>query len=150
MKITLAAISPHKGGPSGPAGELLHLYIQRSTRYCPCNYANFMSQAKLLEFLTETSGRTRPALLLADSAGEQLRSEEIAAAVGAFQDGGIQHLICAIGPPDGWSQTLRDRADRIVAFGRITLPHELAAVIASEQIYRALTIRAGHPYHCGH
>jgi len=37
-----------------------------------------------------------------------------------------------------------------VAFGRITLPHELAAVVAAEQIYRALTILAGHPYHTGH
>ena len=45
---------------------------------------------------------------------------------------------------------LRTRAAHIVSFGRITLPHELARAVAAEQIYRALTILAGHPYHSGH
>jgi 23S rRNA (pseudouridine1915-N3)-methyltransferase len=150
MKILLATISPHKGGPSGPAGDLLQLYIKRSTRYLPCSHTAFTTETKLLDFVVETSGRTRPALLLADSAGEQLTSEQIAAAIGTLQDSSLQQLILAIGPADGWSGTLRARADRIIAFGRITLPHELAAVVAAEQIYRALTIRAGHPYHSGH
>ena len=58
-------------------------------------------------------------------------------------------LVLGIGPADGWSAALK-RADLSLAFGRITLPHELAAVVAAEQIYRALTILAGHPYHTGH
>jgi 23S rRNA (pseudouridine1915-N3)-methyltransferase len=67
-----------------------------------------------------------------------------------LQDAGTQQLVFAIGPADGWSPAALARADRTVAFGRITLPHELAATVAAEQIYRALTIRAGHPYHSGH
>jgi len=59
-------------------------------------------------------------------------------------------LVLAIGPADGWSPAARARADLLLSFGRITLPHELAAVVAAEQLYRALTIRAKHPYHCGH
>ena len=108
------------------------------------------SEARLLAFLEEAAARTRPVLLLAESSGKQLTSEEIAAVFSGAFDGGTQLLVVAIGPADGWSPTALKRADRTLAFGRITLPHELAAVVAAEQIYRALTIRAGHPYHSGH
>jgi len=89
-------------------------------------------------------------LLLTDSRGKQLSSEDLAENVGRLRDTGAQTLIFAIGPADGWSAVALKRADLTVAFGRITLPHELAAVVAAEQIYRALTILAGHPYHSGH
>jgi 23S rRNA (pseudouridine1915-N3)-methyltransferase len=89
-------------------------------------------------------------LLLADSRGEPLTSEQLADTLGRAQDEGTQSLVLAIGPADGWSSAALTRSARRIAFGRITLPHELAAVVAAEQIYRALTIRAGHPYHCGH
>jgi 23S rRNA (pseudouridine1915-N3)-methyltransferase len=104
----------------------------------------------MLAHSDELTARTRPALLLTDSKGQQLTSREIANFLGSLQDNGIQQLIFAIGPADGWSGVALSRADKTVAFGRITLPHELAAVVAAEQLYRALTIRAGHPYHSGH
>ena len=150
MKILLAIVSPHRSAPGGPAGELVQLYLGRANRYAACALRLFSSESKLLEFVAETTSRTRPALLLADSRGKQLSSEELAAMVGTLQDSGIQQLILAIGPADGWSAAALDAADRTIALGRITLPHELAAVVAAEQIYRALTIRAGHPYHSGH
>lgn len=150
MKILLATISPRRSGPSGPAGELLELYLGRATRFTPCAHRNFVSEADLLSHISELTTRTRPALVLADSQGQQLTSTEIAAAIGSFQDNGLQQLLLAIGPADGWSSAAKSRADKTIAFGRITLPHELAAVIAAEQLYRALTIRAGHPYHSGH
>jgi 23S rRNA (pseudouridine1915-N3)-methyltransferase len=56
----------------------------------------------------------------------------------------------AIGPADGWSDTARQRADLLLSLGRITLPHQLARVVLAEQVYRAFTILAGHPYHSGH
>jgi 23S rRNA (pseudouridine1915-N3)-methyltransferase len=126
------------------------MYLERATRYIPCELRVFPSEAHLLEFLAGSSARTRPALLLADGRGQQISSPELAAAIGALQDAGTQQLVFAIGPADGWSPAALARADRTVAFGRITLPHELAATVAAEQIYRALTIRAGHPYHSGH
>ncbi|WP_255483761.1 23S rRNA (pseudouridine(1915)-N(3))-methyltransferase RlmH [Granulicella sp. 5B5] len=103
-----------------------------------------------MEFLDGATARTRPYLLLTDSTGQQLSSTELAAVVSQLFDTGIQTLVFAIGPADGWSPAARKRADKTIAFGRITLPHELAAVIAAEQLYRSLTIRAGHPYHTGH
>jgi 23S rRNA (pseudouridine1915-N3)-methyltransferase len=150
MKILLALISPHRSGPSGPEGELLQLFIKRANRYCHCSYATYANEAKLLDFVAASKARTKPALLLTDSRGDELSSEGVASVMGAFQDTGIQQLTVAIGPADGWSDAALARAGKVISFGRITLPHELAAVVAAEQIYRALTIRAGHPYHCGH
>jgi len=149
MKITLAAISLRRSS-SGPAAELLQLYIERSRRYLPCEHRMFPTEAALLAALQATAGHTRPLLLLADSRGDQITSEELAATLGRAQDEGVQSLVLGIGPADGWSPAALALAKRTLAFGRITLPHELAAVVAAEQIYRALTIRAGHPYHSGH
>lgn len=150
MKILLSTVSSRRSGLSGPAAEMLELYLDRSARYSPCTYRNFSSEKELLAWSNEFSVRTRPVLLLTDSEGQQLTSREIASFLGSLQDNGIQQLIVAVGPADGWSSVARSRADKTIAFGRITLPHELAAVIAAEQLYRALTIRAGHPYHSGH
>lgn len=115
-----------------------------------CSYRNFGSEEELLLYAQNTAGRTRPVLLLTDREGQQLSSEEIAEVIRGARDSGKQYLILAIGPADGWSSGARARADKLIAFGRMTLPHELAAVVAGEQLYRALTILAGHPYHCGH
>ncbi len=70
--------------------------------------------------------------------------------MGRLRDNGTQTLVLAIGPADGWSDGARARASLLLSFGAITLPHELARAVLAEQIYRALTILAGHPYHCGH
>ena len=149
MKILLAIVSPRRP-PPGPPADLLKLYLDRAARYAPATLRVFPTEIALLDFVAGATVRTRPALLLADSRGQQLSSEDLAAALGSFQDNGIQQLVLAIGPADGWSGVALAAATRTVAFGRITLPHELAAVIAAEQLYRALTIRAGHPYHSGH
>jgi 23S rRNA (pseudouridine1915-N3)-methyltransferase len=149
MQILLTLISPRRT-PARSTAELLTLYLDRAGRYTPTSTRTFPTEPALLAFVAEASSRTRPILLLADSRGQQLTSEDLATAIGTAQDTGIQQLILAIGPADGWSPAALTRADRTVAFGRITLPHELAAVVAAEQIYRALTIRAGHPYHSGH
>ena len=150
MNILLTMISSRRSGPTGPTAVLLELYMARSARYAPCTLQVFPSEDKFLQFLANSAYRTRPTLLLADGRGQQLTSEDLASLLGTAQDTGIQHLILAIGPADGWSAKALAVATRTIAFGRITLPHELAAVIAAEQIYRALTIRAGHPYHSGH
>jgi 23S rRNA (pseudouridine1915-N3)-methyltransferase len=149
MKILIAAILP-KRSSNNPATQLLETYLERATRYVPTTFRAFPTEPKLLAFLDESSARTRPVLLLTDSRGSQLSSTELATSIGSYLDSGTQLLVLAIGPADGWSPAALARADITLAFGRITLPHELAAVIAAEQLYRSLTIRAGHPYHSGH
>jgi 23S rRNA (pseudouridine1915-N3)-methyltransferase len=150
VKIRLAVVTPRKGGLSGPAGELLRLHLERAARYAACEAVVFASEAALLTALEREAARVRPVLWVADSRGRLCTSEELAADLGRCFDEGMQLLVLAIGPADGWSEAALARADMTLSFGRITLPHELAAVVAAEQMYRALTIRAGHPYHSGH
>jgi 23S rRNA (pseudouridine1915-N3)-methyltransferase len=150
MRVSLAVITGRRAQANDPFAAMQRFYIDRAAKYIPTALEVFASETALLAHLEQKKGRTPPALFLLDSRGRQLSSEELAADLSRVQDAGVQQLIVAVGPADGWSDTARKRADVVIAFGRVTLPHELAAVIAAEQIYRALTILAGHPYHSGH
>jgi 23S rRNA (pseudouridine1915-N3)-methyltransferase len=151
VKIILAAIAPSRSRPkSDPAAALAADYLARATRYLPCESQTHASETALLTWLDRQSARTAPVLILLDSRGKQFSSGEIAAHLGRLRDSGTQSVVLAIGPADGWSAAARDRASLILSFGNITLPHELARAVLAEQIYRALTILAGHPYHSGH
>lgn len=103
-----------------------------------------------MAWLAQVRGKARVLVFLFDSRGKSVSSEELAQAVGQAGVDGRQQLVFAIGPPDGWSEASRRAADQLIGFGRITLPHELALVVAAEQMYRALAILEGHPYHGGH
>ena len=73
----------------------------------------------------------------------------LAERIGAWRDAVRPALVVAIGGPDGLDASIRTRADLILSFGAATLPHGLVRVLALEQLYRGLTILAGHPYHRG-
>lgn len=93
--------------------------------------------------------RTGQAALVAfDERGKSLSSEEFAGRLGAWRDAGTA-LAFAIGGADGLHTEIRDRAELVLSFGRLTLPHQLVRILVLEQIYRALTILSGHPYHRG-
>lgn len=85
-----------------------------------------------------------------DGAGAS--SEETARCLARASASAATELVVAVGPPDGWSAAWRERLrpDRVWSFGALTLPHELAAVVAAEQIYRAWSILKGKPYHDAH
>jgi len=151
VKLVLASITPTRTrAKSDAAATLAADYLARAARYLPCEQQTFPSESALLAPLDRASSRTAPVLLLLDSRGELLTSEEFAAHIGRLRDSGTQSLVLAIGPANGWSAAARARAGLVVSLGRITLPHELARAVAAEQIYRALTILANHPYHSGH
>jgi 23S rRNA (pseudouridine1915-N3)-methyltransferase len=151
MKIILAAIVPRRNrSKSESTGLVLTDYIERAARYTSCESQLFESEAVVLEWLDRQSGRTPPYAILLDSRGQQYTSEEFAAHIGRIRDEGTQRLLLAVGPADGWSAAARQRANLLFSLGRITLPHQLARVVLAEQVYRALTILAGHPYHSGH
>lgn len=82
-----------------------------------------------------------------DERGASLTSAALAARVTAWRDGGRDGLAWVIGGPDGLDETVRERADLLLSFGALTLPHQLVRILVAEQIYRTLTILAGHPYH---
>jgi 23S rRNA (pseudouridine1915-N3)-methyltransferase len=88
-------------------------------------------------------------LWVLDDKGANLTSEEFARDIAKLRDDGVSGLAFAIGGPDGLDESLRERANRIIALGAMTLPHQLVRVLLLEQIYRATTILSGHPYHRG-
>ncbi|MBS1813795.1 MAG: 23S rRNA (pseudouridine(1915)-N(3))-methyltransferase RlmH [Acidobacteria bacterium] len=134
------------GNRKGPAADLVQLYIERTSHFHPCKWLQVRSVDEVW------AQREKPAshLILLDPRGEMRTSEGLAETIGKLRDSGKRTLLFAIGPADGWSAADRDRAGALLSLGKMTLPHELAAAVLSEQIYRACTILAGHPYHCGH
>ncbi|MGR7994115.1 MULTISPECIES: 23S rRNA (pseudouridine(1915)-N(3))-methyltransferase RlmH [unclassified Xanthobacter] len=86
-------------------------------------------------------------LVALDPRGRNLTSEDISARLGAWRDGGRPAVALVIGGADGLSPQVRDKAEVLLAFGAATFPHQLVRVMLAEQVYRAVTILAGHPYH---
>jgi 23S rRNA (pseudouridine1915-N3)-methyltransferase len=86
-------------------------------------------------------------VILLDAKGKGMTSEDFADMLGALRDAGTRDLVLVIGGPDGLAPLPRIRAGRSLAFGPQTWPHLLVRAMLAEQVYRALTILAGHPYH---
>ncbi|HEU4806186.1 MAG TPA: 23S rRNA (pseudouridine(1915)-N(3))-methyltransferase RlmH [Nitrobacter sp.] len=95
----------------------------------------------------EPSGTQR--VILLDERGRDLSSGELAAQLGRWRDEGVREARFLIGAADGHDDAARAAADLTIAFGRATWPHLLARAMLAEQLYRATTILAGHPYHRG-
>lgn len=109
----------------------------------------FRSEEALWEAVERERARTAPMIVLLDERGKQMASEAFASWLGRERDAGRQLILFAIGPADGWSAESRKRASLLLSLGPMTMAHELARVVIAEQVYRALTILAGHPYHRG-
>ncbi len=85
--------------------------------------------------------------IVLDQRGENLDSNSIGNHLRGWRDGGRPAAVFIIGGPDGLAPELDERADLTLAFGAVTWPHQLARIMLLEQLYRAVTILAGHPYH---
>jgi 23S rRNA (pseudouridine1915-N3)-methyltransferase len=104
------------------------------------------------EEATAILDRAGPSVLIAfDERGKTASSEALADRVRAWRDEGRAGLTCVIGGPDGLDPRVRQRADWVISFGTLTMPHQIVRALVAEQLYRVLTILAGHPYHrAGH
>lgn len=85
--------------------------------------------------------------VILDEGGKLLSSQDFAQFVASSRDAGVRELAFLIGGPDGHGDAMRDAADLVLSLGPMTLPHGLARAVLTEQIYRAVTIIGGHPYH---
>jgi|SRR5271154_1265438 len=152
MRVLLAAV--RKGGAetgiAQPLSSVASRYLERIRQYEQAEAADYSSEKSLLAAVEKLRARTVPVVALLDSRGKSFSSEEFAAWIGRQRDVGVQNLVLAVGPADGWSETARASAGLLLSLGPMTLPHELARVVLAEQVYRAFTILAGHPYHSGH
>ncbi|HAR42585.1 MAG TPA: 23S rRNA (pseudouridine(1915)-N(3))-methyltransferase RlmH [Bdellovibrionales bacterium] len=108
-------------------------------------------QKKELDLIRKSlhsQGGSRNLLYLLDEGGKSLRTEEWAELIRAWERDGIQNVTFCIGSSLGFADELRsDAKGRILSLGTQTLPHELARVVLLEQLYRALSVTRGHPYH---
>ena len=100
--------------------------------------------ARLLRALPSAS-----VLAILDPRGKDHSSEELAALIGDWRDSGYTSATFAIGGADGHATDIRQKAQRVISFGRATWPHMLFRAMLAEQLYRASMILAGHPYHRG-
>jgi 23S rRNA (pseudouridine1915-N3)-methyltransferase len=123
-------------------------YLKRISRYVEVEGLPLADEAALLKLRDKS--RPLHTLVLLDSRGKELSSEEFAEFLQNHQDRSPQPLVLAIGPADGFSDAARKAANTNLSLGKMTLPHELARVVLLEQVYRAFTILKGHPYHSGH
>jgi 23S rRNA (pseudouridine1915-N3)-methyltransferase len=99
------------------------------------------------------AGGTIPAPLaparevLLDERGQQLTSEAFATLLGKWRDEGVRETRFLVGAADGHGEAARQNADLLLGFGAMTWPHLLARAMLAEQLWRATSILAGHPYH---
>lgn len=115
-------------------------------------YAKRIAWPLRLTELPETGGklpeRLTPAReVLLDERGRQLSSEHFAELLGRWRDEGVREARFVLGAADGHGDKARGEADLLLAFGAMTWPHLLARALLMEQLWRATSILAGHPYH---
>jgi 23S rRNA (pseudouridine1915-N3)-methyltransferase len=149
MLVTLAHIGPPPKTADG-FNALTQIYLDRCGPYCQSKPESFRSEDAMMDWIGRQKARTTPFVVLLDSQGRAMTSDAFAAWLGARRDEATQHIVFAIGPADGWSQAARSRANLLLSLGPMTMAHALARLVVAEQVYRAFTILAGHPYHTGH
>lgn len=82
-----------------------------------------------------------------DERGASCSSEDFAHRLAGWRDGGQSAITFLVGGPDGLDASVRQAAALVVSFGAMTIPHQIVRALVVEQVYRCLTILAGHPYH---
>lgn len=144
MKATILAIGKCK--KNSPEAALVAEYLKRSSWEIVIKEKDNSSQEDEAKFLQNNIPHGAKIIVL-DERGENLKSLELAKRIENWQLGGCSELCFLIGGADGHLQSTRDKADLLLSFGKLTLPHMLMRAVLSEQIYRIQTIIAGHPYH---
>jgi 23S rRNA (pseudouridine1915-N3)-methyltransferase len=132
-------------------------YLKRISRYAEIAGVALKDDAAILSLAngqrqpkqSQQNKNQRHKLVLLDSRGKQLSSEDLAEFLEREQANATP-LLFAVGGSDGFSEETRRHAGFTLSLGRMTLSHELARVVLVEQLYRALTIVNHHPYHLGH
>jgi len=158
MRLVVAAIGRLKDGPERELAERYRKRAEqtgrrigfRDTEVVEIRESRAQETAKRM---TEESIALanvipdRAVTIMLDQHGESLDSATLANRLAKWRDDGRPAAVFIIGGDDGLAPTLRDKASLKLAFGAATWPHQLVRVMLLEQIYRAVTILSGHPYH---
>ena len=124
----------------GPEAELVDRYLKRLT--WPVRLTEMPDSGGKVP---PVEGQTR--IVMLDETGEILGSRSFADRLGKWRDEGVRETRFLIGAADGFDDSERAGADLLLSFGRATWPHLLARAMLAEQLWRAASILANHPYH---
>ncbi len=161
MRLLVAAVGRLKAGPERDLAERYRERAAQVGRGLGCTACDILeipeSRARrAADRCAEEAGGLlahlppNGVLIAYDERGRSdLPSERIAERIGSWRDAGRPALTIVIGGADGHDASIRTRAELILSFGAATLPHGLVRVLVLEQLYRSMTILAGHPYHRG-
>jgi 23S rRNA (pseudouridine1915-N3)-methyltransferase len=158
MRLLIAAVGRLKDGPERA------LYRRYAERIGPAGRAVGLGPLDLIEIAESRAGGPKARTgeeaqhllsksghadfrVVLDEGGKPLSSAAFASAIRAARDRGADTAAFLIGGPDGHGASARQAADLLLSLGPMTLPHGLARIVLAEQLYRAVTILAGHPYH---
>lgn len=124
----------------GPEAELIDRYLKR------------VGWPTKITELPDTGGKVPPVdpgtrIVMLDEKGRDLPSMAFATQLGRWRDDGVRETRFLLGAADGFDDAQRAQADLLLAFGRATWPHLMARAMLAEQLWRASSILAGHPYH---
>lgn len=158
MRIGICAVGRMKAGPER---DLADRYFDRFAKSGPSVGFEFTGVGEIVESRAKSADERRreesrkiadmqaegAALFLLDERGRDFTSEDFSRELADLRDQGRRHLTIVIGGPDGHDPLFRKSAERTIAFGALTWPHQLVRVMLAEQLYRAATILSGHPYH---
>ncbi len=131
---------------NSPEAEIIAEYVKRSQWEIIIKEKDNATQAEEARFLLENISHNAKVVVL-DERGVNIKSLELAAKVEAWMLDGVSEICFLIGGADGHLPLVRERADLVLSFGRLTLPHMLMRAVLTEQIYRVQTIINHHPYH---
>jgi 23S rRNA (pseudouridine1915-N3)-methyltransferase len=157
VQITILAVGRLK---SGPESELCRRYLDRARKSGQAlGFRGFdvqeLPESRALRPADRIAAEDE-ALLVAlpvgsqtvclESGGDLVDSELFARSLGR-DAASLTRTVFVVGGPDGLGDKMRGRADRRLSFGRVTWPHQIVRILLAEQLYRAMTILSGHPYH---
>jgi 23S rRNA (pseudouridine1915-N3)-methyltransferase len=124
-----------------PEAELVDRYLKRVA--WPTKISELPDMGGKVPALTD--GRTH--IVMLDETGEMLGSTAFAEKLERWRDDGVREIRFLIGAADGFDDDARAGADLLLSFGRATWPHLLVRAMLAEQLWRATSILANHPYH---
>ena len=158
MRMAITGIGKMKAGADR---ELMERYLERARKAgralglagpdlieLPESRAQRSDERKQGEAASLLAAMPGPRILIAlDESGKTMGSQPFAERIGRWRDEGAANLVFAIGGADGHGAPILENADLRLAFGAMTWPHQLVRIMLAEQIYRAISILSGHPYH---
>lgn len=155
MKITFMAVGPTTTPYLRQATDD---YLKRAARYMPVEFVvipdvksskkttpSRQKEAEGAEILARLKSDDRVVLL--DERGKELTSRGFAGEIESAANNGLRNLVYIVGGPYGFSEDVYRRSNAMLSLSRMTFPHELIRLFFAEQLYRAMTILRGEPYH---